>query len=246
MEKLKQAVETILKGKALRRALATLLTLGWAALAHADGYTPEQYYAAGYNSYQVKQYTQSIAYVKAAIQLNPAYEAAYQLAGNCYYALGDNTDALAYYMKASTLSPGNTQLAQLILSLQAQMGGIPPVNTQVNTQFNTTTTTQTVSTGDNDAVAFPSEGDDPDADDSKHFDEAKSRMVKIHGPKHKAYLFDTTEARTLDHVYLTDNVRDVEFLTDAVGKAWRVILTQDDGTKLTYDQDGHFMLKSQS
>ncbi len=245
MNKLKGMLKTISEwkdGKGWRQTvLAVLFMAAGTALAHADGYTPEQYYAAGYNSYQAQQYSQAITYLNAAIQLNPAYEAAYQLAGNCFYALGDKNDALVYYMKASTLQPGNAQLAQLILSIQAQMG-----NAQVNTQMNVTTTTQTTTTGDTATVAPAADSVDPDEDDSRQYDQAKSRMIKISGPQHKAYLYDTTENHTLSHVLLCANVTNVQFLNDAVGKAWRIILTQQDGTKMTYDQDGNFMLKSQN
>ncbi|HEV2354222.1 MAG TPA: tetratricopeptide repeat protein, partial [Puia sp.] len=47
---------------------------------------------------------------------------AYQGLGNCYYALGRKADALTFYQRASALQPANTQLAQFVQNLQAQVG----------------------------------------------------------------------------------------------------------------------------
>jgi hypothetical protein len=55
--------------------------------------------------------------------LNPNNAQAYQGLGNCYYALGRKADALSFYQRASALQPSNTQLAQFVQNLRAQVGG---------------------------------------------------------------------------------------------------------------------------
>src|SRR5579885_2733115 len=93
--------------------------------ARAQGATADQYYAAGVQMYNSRNYTQALQYLNAAIKLNPNNAAAYQAAGNCYYAMGNKPYALTYYQRASALQPTNAQLAQFVRNLQAQSGGAP-------------------------------------------------------------------------------------------------------------------------
>jgi tetratricopeptide (TPR) repeat protein len=87
----------------------------------AQGATSAQYLAAGNQSYTAKNYTQAIQYYSVVMKSNPNYAPIYQSIGNCYYALGNKAYALAYYKRASALQPNNTQLAQFVQNLQAQV-----------------------------------------------------------------------------------------------------------------------------
>jgi tetratricopeptide (TPR) repeat protein len=59
--------------------------------------TSQQYYDAGVQLYNQKQYNQAISYLKAAIQIDPSNWQAYQLMGSSYYSEGDKADALTAY-----------------------------------------------------------------------------------------------------------------------------------------------------
>src|SRR6185295_8568062 len=87
----------------------------------AQGATAEQYVAAGQQLYTAKDYAKAIQYYSAAVKVNPNSGPAYQGIGNCLYGLGRKSDALAYYRRASALQPNNTQLAQFVQSLSAQV-----------------------------------------------------------------------------------------------------------------------------
>jgi tetratricopeptide (TPR) repeat protein len=89
----------------------------------AQGATAAQYLAAGQQMFGAKNYAQAAQYYNAATKLDPNNVAAYQGIGNCYYMLGQKSNALAYYQKALSLQPGNAQLAQFVQNLQAQVGG---------------------------------------------------------------------------------------------------------------------------
>ncbi len=87
----------------------------------AQGATAAQYLAAGQQMFGAKNYAQAAQYYNAATKLDPSNVAAYQGIGNCYYMLGQKSNALAYYQKALSLQPGNAQLAQFVQNLQAQV-----------------------------------------------------------------------------------------------------------------------------
>src|ERR1700677_4036423 len=87
----------------------------------AQGVSADQYVAAGQQLLKSNNYTQAAQYFLAAAKVDPNNGAAYQGLGNCYYMGGRKSDALVYYQKALTLQPGNTQLAQFVQNLQAQL-----------------------------------------------------------------------------------------------------------------------------
>lgn len=102
---------------------AFLLMMALPSSGSAQGASDAQYYTAGNQMYQARNYAQAAQYYYAAVKINPNNAMAYQGLGNCYYALGRKSDALAYYQRASALQPGNTQLAQFVQNLQAQVNG---------------------------------------------------------------------------------------------------------------------------
>jgi tetratricopeptide (TPR) repeat protein len=84
-------------------------------------YTSSDYYNAGLQLYNAKNYPQAIQYFSAAINLDPNNVAALQGRANCNYALGQYQQALEDYQKVQALQP-NPQLASLIQALQAKVG----------------------------------------------------------------------------------------------------------------------------
>ena len=101
---------------------------------------------------------------------------------------------------------------------------------------------------DRDGVAAPNlqtsgnNGDARDLGTSQYYDLAKTRLIQVTGANRDAFLYDVTQAHTLDHVYLTSNVVDVQFSNDATGKAWMITLTLQDGTTKGYNADGHLTM----
>ena len=89
----------------MRKAVLTALFLLISAGAFAA--TSAEYYAAGVQLYNQKQYNQAITYLKAAIQIDPSNWQAYQLMGSCYYSEGDKTDALTAYDQSLGLHADN-------------------------------------------------------------------------------------------------------------------------------------------
>lgn len=87
----------------------------------AQAYTATDYYNAGLQVYNAKNYAQAIQYFSAAIQMDPNNTAALQGRANCYYAQGQYQQALDDYQKVQAISP-NPQLASMIQSLQAKVG----------------------------------------------------------------------------------------------------------------------------
>jgi len=104
-------------------ALAALMNLVLPSFAGAQAGSADQYRAAGNKLYQAKNYGQAARYYLAAVKLDPNDAASYQGLGNCYYAYGKKKEALAYYQRASALQPGNSQLAEFVRGLQAQVAG---------------------------------------------------------------------------------------------------------------------------
>src|ERR1035441_774549 len=95
-------------------------------------YSAADYYGAGLQLYNAKNYAQAIQYFGAAIKLDPNNTAALQGRANSYYSLGQYQQALDDYQRVQALQP-NPQLASMIQSLQAKVGTVgagaapPPV-----------------------------------------------------------------------------------------------------------------------
>jgi tetratricopeptide (TPR) repeat protein len=97
----------------------TLLPCGaWA-------YTSSDYYNAGLQLYNAKNYQQAAQYFGAAISLDPNNAAALQGQANSYYALGQYPQALDDYQKVQALQPSHP-LASMIQALQAKVGAAAP------------------------------------------------------------------------------------------------------------------------
>lgn len=87
----------------------------------ARAYTAADYYNAGLQLYNAKNYAQAIQYFSAAIQVDPNNVGALQGRANCYYVQGQYQQALDDYQKVQALQP-NPQLASMIQALQAKVG----------------------------------------------------------------------------------------------------------------------------
>jgi tetratricopeptide (TPR) repeat protein len=103
--------------------LSALLT-GLCSAARAQA-TAEQYYQAGLQLYQAKDYAKAVQYFDAALKVDPNMGKAAQGAGNCYMAQNQSAQALPYYEKALALNPGDAQLATFVQNLKAQVGAAP-------------------------------------------------------------------------------------------------------------------------
>jgi tetratricopeptide (TPR) repeat protein len=90
----------------------------------ATAATSADYYHAGVKLYSAQNYAQAIRYFSAAIQLDPNNTAALQGRGNCHYAQGEYSAALADYQRVQAISPSDG-LAQFIAKLQAKVGAAP-------------------------------------------------------------------------------------------------------------------------
>jgi hypothetical protein len=90
-----------------------------------------QYYQAANSAYSTKNYDQAIKYYDAAVQSNPNYWQAFQGLGNCYYAKGQNAEALSNYQKALALNPNNPQLSSFVQALRAKVGTAPAATNTV-------------------------------------------------------------------------------------------------------------------
>jgi tetratricopeptide (TPR) repeat protein len=84
-------------------------------------YTSSDYYNAGLQLYNAKNYQQAAQYFGAAISLDPNNTAALQGQANSYYALGQYQQALDDYQKVQALQ-SSPQLASMIQNLQAKVG----------------------------------------------------------------------------------------------------------------------------
>lgn len=101
---------------------AILSAMAFPGSSSAQGTSDAQYLAAGNQMYQARNYNQALQYYGAAIKVNPNNAQAYQMAGYCYYAMGNKQYALAYLQRAYRLNP-TAQLAQAIQSLGGQAAG---------------------------------------------------------------------------------------------------------------------------
>ncbi len=100
------------------------LVLGLLSGANAQ-VSAQQYYQAGLQLYQAKDYAKAVQYFDAALKVDPNMAAAAQGAGNCHMALNQPAQAIPYYEKALALKPDDAQLASFIQNLKAQAGSAP-------------------------------------------------------------------------------------------------------------------------
>ncbi len=107
------------------RSVLILLTFLTASSLFAA--TSQDYYNAGLQMYQSKQYQNSIKYLQAAVQLNPQDWRSYQIMGQDYYQMGDNSDALSNFDKSLALNPDNAGLKKFADSLRTSNNGLPPL-----------------------------------------------------------------------------------------------------------------------
>lgn len=85
--------------------------------------TSGDYYTAGIQLYQQRQYAKSIQYFRAATQLDPQNWKAYQVMGQAYYQLGDRTDAVQMMDLSLRINPSNQPLRQFRNNLAATTSG---------------------------------------------------------------------------------------------------------------------------
>jgi len=100
------------------------LVLGLLSGANAQ-VNAQQYYQAGLQLYQAKDYAKAVQYFDAALKVDPNMAAAAQGAGNCHMALNQPAQALPYYEKALALKPDDAQLASFVQNLKARVGSAP-------------------------------------------------------------------------------------------------------------------------
>jgi tetratricopeptide (TPR) repeat protein len=86
----------------------------------AFGATADEYYKAGLQLYQAKDYAKAVQYFDAALKTDPNHTGAARGAGNCHVALNQTAQAIPYYEKALALSPNDAQLAAYVQNLKAQ------------------------------------------------------------------------------------------------------------------------------
>src|SRR5580698_1916752 len=101
-----------------------MILLGLAASSRAQD-PSAQYLQAGNTFYSQKSYDQAIRYYQAAAQMNANSWQAYQGLGGCYYAKGDNSNALMNYQKSLDINPNNPQVSQFVQYLKSQSTAPP-------------------------------------------------------------------------------------------------------------------------
>ncbi len=99
-------------------ALFSFIFLALPSLTHA--YTSNDYYQAGLNFYQQKDYTKAIQYFKTAVQMDPNNWQAYQVLGSSYYQSGDTPNALSAFDQSLQIHPDNPGLKSYTDHLHAQ------------------------------------------------------------------------------------------------------------------------------
>ena len=80
----------------------------------AGAYTFQDYYNAGMQFYQQKQYGQAIAYLKEAVVLDPQSWQTYQVLGMAYYQNADQADAVSAAHTSLKINPDNPALQKFV------------------------------------------------------------------------------------------------------------------------------------
>src|SRR5665213_317359 len=107
--------------KRLLRKTIFFLALAFGLSSSLLAYTATDYYNAGLQLYQAKNYSQAIPWFSAAIQLDPNNIVSLHGRANCNYLLGQYAAALTDYQQIQALQPTD-QMAQFIRGLQARVG----------------------------------------------------------------------------------------------------------------------------
>jgi hypothetical protein len=100
---------------------AALLWLALAAPRLACAYTSEDYYTAGFLQYAQKDYTNSILYMKTAIQMDATNWKAHQVLGYDYFLTGDRVNALSCFENSLRYNPNNQALRDLSAKIRAEL-----------------------------------------------------------------------------------------------------------------------------
>lgn len=85
--------------------------------------TSADYYQAGLKLYNQKQYGQAEAYLKAAVQMDPANWQAEQVLGFCYYQEGRTSEAKASMQQSLDHHPDNPSLQNFVNGLNGPSTG---------------------------------------------------------------------------------------------------------------------------
>jgi tetratricopeptide (TPR) repeat protein len=85
----------------------------------AQAYTSDDYFKGALSYYQQKNYTQAIKYLKMVVQTDTNNWQAYQILGNCYHQIKDDSDAVAAYDKSLAANPNNPGLKRYTEVLRA-------------------------------------------------------------------------------------------------------------------------------
>ena len=104
-----------------------IVVLFFALSQAAQGYTVADYYQAGLQLFNAKDYVKAVQYFSAALSLDPNNTASLQGRANCYYSLGQYQDALNDYEKVQAIAP-SPQLSQFIQAVQAKVGPASPAS----------------------------------------------------------------------------------------------------------------------
>src|SRR5581483_3502820 len=107
-----------MRSKIIVFAMGIILSL---SAAKAAAYTAGDYYSAGLQLYNAKNYPLAAQYFTAAINLEPVNTSALMGRANCYYAQGQYSEALSDYQKVQTLLPSEP-VAKMIQYLQGKVG----------------------------------------------------------------------------------------------------------------------------
>ncbi len=85
----------------------------------AQAYTTDDYFKGALSYYQQKNYPQAIKYLKMVVQTDTNNWQAYQILGNCYHQIKDDSDAVAAYDKSLAANPNNPGLKSYTEVLRA-------------------------------------------------------------------------------------------------------------------------------
>jgi len=94
----------------------------WLATASLlEAATSQDYFVAGFNSYSQKDYDKSIAYLQAAVQLDPRNWKAYQIMGWDYYLSNHPAEALGAFDLSLRDHPNDPQIQTLAEGIRARL-----------------------------------------------------------------------------------------------------------------------------